>query len=329
MNATADAPSLPRAGAEHEAFFYRGTDEFVNSTSAYAREGLSRGDRVCIAVVPARIRMLKRVLGADADRVMFIDLADLGRNPARITAAWQKLAGETQRACRRLRGVGEPIWPGRSEAEIAEWHLHEGLINLAFSTGPRWLLRCSYDEEALDPSVIDQARRNHPLLGYASHRHASDSYAASEPFNLFGAPLPEPDKVLAGVEFRSECDLPSVHAIVTQEAHNVGMARERAGEFALAVYAASTNSLRHGGGPSRMRMWEESGNLVCEIGDRGQIRQPLVGHIRPEPTTQGSGRGLWLINQLCDLVQLRSGRHGTTVRLHMSTHRASAATTSG
>ena len=30
-----------------------------------------------------------------------------------------------------------------------------------------------------------------------------------------------------------------------------------------------------------------------------------------------TGRGLWLANQLCNLVQIRSSPEGTTVRLHM------------
>jgi anti-sigma regulatory factor (Ser/Thr protein kinase) len=29
-----------------------------------------------------------------------------------------------------------------------------------------------------------------------------------------------------------------------------------------------------------------------------------------------SGRGLWMANQLCDLVQVRSSQTGTTVRMH-------------
>jgi anti-sigma regulatory factor (Ser/Thr protein kinase) len=32
---------------------------------------------------------------------------------------------------------------------------------------------------------------------------------------------------------------------------------------------------------------------------------------------QEGGRGLWLINQLCDLVQLRSSPEGTSVRMSM------------
>ncbi len=50
--------------------------------------------------------------------------------------------------------------------------------------------------------------------------------------------------------------------------------------------------------------------------DRGWISEPLVGR-RPPALERQSGRGLWLANQLCDLVQLRSTPDGTTVRLHV------------
>jgi hypothetical protein len=36
------------------------------------------------------------------------------------------------------------------------------------------------------------------------------------------------------------------------------------------------------------------------------------------PRTADRGRGLWLVNQLCDLVELRSDEEETVVRLHMT-----------
>ena len=50
--------------------------------------------------------------------------------------------------------------------------------------------------------------------------------------------------------------------------------------------------------------------------DDGRIEDPLVGRERPRPD-QANGRGLWIANQLCDLVQVRSGHDGTEVRLRM------------
>ena len=64
-----------------------------------------------------------------------------------------------------------------------------------------------------------------------------------------------------------------------------------------------------------LRVWAEDGSLVCEVTDEGVIADPLVGRRRPVLDRAG-GRGLWIANQLCDLVQVRSGAAGTTVRLH-------------
>ena len=43
-------------------------------------------------------------------------------------------------------------------------------------------------------------------------------------------------------------------------------------------------------------------------------RDPLVGRRRPAEAT---GLGLWVVHQVCDLVELRTGPAGTTIRTHM------------
>jgi Histidine kinase-like ATPase domain len=62
--------------------------------------------------------------------------------------------------------------------------------------------------------------------------------------------------------------------------------------------------------------------LICEVCDRGQVVDPLVGRHRPVDGQLG-GRGLWVVNQLCDLVQVRSSPSGTTVRVHISSNDSS------
>jgi hypothetical protein len=43
-----------------------------------------------------------------------------------------------------------------------------------------------------------------------------------------------------------------------------------------------------------------------------------LGQQRPKPATGlDCGRGLWLANQLCDLVQLRTSGTGTVVRTYV------------
>ena len=95
-----------------------------------------------------------------------------------------------------------------------------------------------------------------------------------------------------------------------------GLASLHTSDLAVAANELATNSVAHGGGHGTLRTWLEPDRVVVEVEDRGRILDPLVGRIRPLVNQEG-GRGLWLANQLCDLVQIRSGDAGTTVRLHI------------
>lgn len=59
-------------------------------------------------------------------------MEELGRNPARIIAAWRDYIGDQARG-QRVRGIGEPIWPGRRSAVLVESQHHEALLDLAFA----------------------------------------------------------------------------------------------------------------------------------------------------------------------------------------------------
>jgi anti-sigma regulatory factor (Ser/Thr protein kinase) len=63
-------------------------------------------------------------------------------------------------------------------------------------------------------------------------------------------------------------------------------------------------------------MWSTGEALLCEIRDRGRIADPLAGRFAPDVRKVG-GRGLWIVNQLCDLVQVRTADDGNVVRVHM------------
>ena len=52
---------------------------------------------------------------------------------------------------------------------------------------------------------------------------------------------------------------------------------------------------------------------MCEVSDNGVIAPPLAGREQPEGP---GGNGLWIANQACDLVQIRSFGGGSVVRLH-------------
>jgi anti-sigma regulatory factor (Ser/Thr protein kinase) len=96
----------------------------------------------------------------------------------------------------------------------------------------------------------------------------------------------------------------------------VGVAEDRARDLLVAVNEIATNSVRHGGGSGLLLLWHEPGELVCEVSDGGRIQAPLAGRQRPDGLQLG-GYGLWLANQLCDLVQVRAYPTGGVVRLRM------------
>jgi anti-sigma regulatory factor (Ser/Thr protein kinase) len=111
-------------------------------------------------------------------------------------------------------------------------------------------------------------------------------------------------------------DLGVVRRFVSGGAQEALMDSKRARDLVLAVNELATNSLCHGGGTGTLRMWVEGGELLCEVRDRGHIADPLVGRIAPKPG-QLSGRGLWVVSRLCDLVQIHSTPTGSVVRVHM------------
>lgn len=298
----------------HEAMFYRGMEGFLDGVVPFIREGLDGDEAILVAVDPAKIALIRDRLGRDSDSVAFVDMSALGRNPARIIPVWRQYVAE-RRPLGPIRGVGEPIWPGRSDAEMVECHLHESLLNLAFDDGPPWRLVCPYDTDGLAFEVIEEAQRTHPFVMEGGVRRASDRYAAARAVTeVFDSAFPEPEGPVETVQFELG-SLAALRRLVSEAAERAGVHPDRAMDLVVAVNEVATNSLRYGGGRGTLRMWQEVRVFIGEIRDEGYLDQPLVGREVPTADQMG-GRGLWMVNQLCDLVQLRSSPTGAAVRLH-------------
>ena len=304
-------------GFRHEALFYSGEDGFLAGTLPFIRDGVASGEPIIVAVNSDKIELLKSRLNSTADRVLFADMRELGRNPALILPAWQDFVSENATNGRRLRGIGEPIFAERGAAELAECQHHESLLNLAFGRGPSWWLMCPYDTAALDPSVLAGAERNHPVIEEDGVERESDAYREPAATRApFAGRLPDPPVTPAEVTFDSPDDLEAMRRFVTEQAAAEGVTSERADGLVLAVDEVITNALRHGGGRGTVRAWSQDGGVVCEVADTGTITEPLVGRVRPD-LDRPDGRGLWIANNFCDLVQIRSSRAGTVVRCHL------------
>jgi anti-sigma regulatory factor (Ser/Thr protein kinase) len=308
-------PRPSHEGYRHEAFLWSGDDQFVIGTVSFVRDGLEGGQPVMVALTRPRAQLLREALGSDARAVEFVAMEQLGANPSRIIPAWQAFAAERATAGRPVRGIGEPIWPTRRAAELAECQLLEGLLNMAVHPDtPLWLL-CPYDVQGLPAAVVEEAHRSHPVvLDVEAHRGSTEYGGAHHVGTLFETDLPWKDVVVAHRPF-GEGDFSAVRRDVADHASSACVDADRCDDLVLAVHEVAVNSVRHGSGGGELRIWQEDRALVCEVRDRGLIADPMTGRSLPADDLV-RGRGLWMANQLCDLVQVRSGPTGTTVRLH-------------
>jgi anti-sigma regulatory factor (Ser/Thr protein kinase) len=290
---------------------YDSRETFVDGAAPFIRDAVAAGEPIMVAIGAEKIDLLRERLGADAEPVVFEDMARLGANPARIIPAWQEFVDAHAGLGRPMRGIGEPIWAGRSPTELIECQCHEALLNLAFADTPDFHLICPYDTRRLDDEVIAEAERSHPFVAGAP----SDAYRGDHAVPQFAEPLSEPPSTVVEHEITRD-SLAALRAHTATEAERAGLSPRRSRDLILAVHEIATNSLRHGGGRGVLRMWPEAGSLICEVRDHGRIAQrPLAGRVRPALGEAG-GWGLWLANQLIDLVQLRELPDGSVVRLH-------------
>src|SRR5437588_5598798 len=309
----------------HEALFYAGPDEFLRGTLRFIRDAIAADEPTLVVLVAEKVAALRSALGDDAGAVMFADMADVGANPARIIPAWVDFVSEHGGGGRRaVRGIGEPIYPERRGAELTECHRHEALLNVAFADTPAFYLMCPYDTEALDAGVVEEARRNHPHLAdvAGADRHSDDYRGLAEISLPHADPLPPPPRDAEEIEFGAP-HLGDVRRRLRRHAARAALPAQRVHDLAVAASEIAANSIRHGGGRGRMLLWDDGETFFCEVGDRGRVADPLVGRRRPTGHREG-GYGVWMANQLCDLVQVRTFITGTVVRLHMRISRTAA-----
>ena len=301
-------------GFRHEAVFYAGDEDFVERLRPFLQAGVAARQPTLVVVAAAKIDALRTALGPDAAHVEFADMTDVGRNPARIIPAWSDFVRRNADAP-AIRGIGEPIDARRSPAELAECQRHESLLNVAFDRGPRLWLLCPYDLAGLPTDVLEEARRSHPFVTNGRGSEVSLDYIDRGPAAAgFDEPLPEPPDSAAVMAFRGGW-LATVRDFVGEQAQHAKLSTGKVSDLVLAVNELATNSLRYGGGQGTLRVWHTNRSLVCEVTDNGQLSDPLVGREQPGAGRLG-GRGLWMVNQLCDLVQIRSLPTGTVVRVH-------------
>ena len=305
------AAGMNRRGPLHAALVGPRSAERGDLVAAFVRQGLACGEAVSIGVSAPDSEMLRQALGDRAAQVAIVDMAELGRNPGRIIPAMLDFA--RAHAGRRVRYVSQPFWTGRSAAETAEVMRHEALVNLAFAHADVSIV-CVYDVAGLDSRVAAAVEQTHPAVYREGQVCASVGYAGpGQVPSAFSRPLAPPSPPGTSVTYQH--DLHPVRAHVAQRAREAGLPANRAGDLVIAANEVAANTLDHTSGGGTVQVWRSQDEVICQVQDSGQVTDPLAG--RSRPAGDGAGYGLWVVNQICDLVEFRSGPDGTVVRMHM------------
>jgi serine/threonine-protein kinase RsbW len=126
-----------------------------------------------------------------------------------------------------------------------------------------------------------------------------------------GVPIPVADTMA----YQVATDVRALRAFVSAGALARGLSAERVEVLTLAVSELATNTLQHTTGGGWVRLWTEPGQLFCDVVDRGPTR--AFGRSMPAPD-EVRGRGLAIVEQICDEVAVLTSPEETVVRIRLS-----------
>ncbi|MGI5466268.1 anti-sigma factor RsbA family regulatory protein [Streptomyces sp. CA-132043] len=308
-------PEVSQAPGAHHVVLYDSDAQFLAAALPFARAGLAAREPVFVATGPANTVLLRYHLGEDAGRVVFADARSWYHSPAKTLLAYH------DKACAAPGGsrvVGEVVWAGRNEDQAREWTRYEALLNLAMmATGAKHL--CPYDTRTLPETVLRAARLTHPGLAAGADYWSNPAYVDPEQFSAAcdTAPLPPRPRRAQAYAFHGNEDLAGLREFTLRQARAAGLPATRIDNLMICADEAAANTVRHGAGHGTCWIWTTHTEVLCEISDpKGTLNAALVGYLPPNIVTM-DGRGMWIIRQLCDSVDIRTDHRGTRVRLHL------------
>jgi transcriptional regulator with XRE-family HTH domain len=168
----------------HLVLAYGSDDEFLATTVPFLSQGIERSEPVLAVTTPAHIELLRDSLGANAGHIVFADSLGWLTSPNAALDRYRAFVTEQLEAgAPWVRILGEPIWAGRSDAEIVAWTRYESLFNLAFASMPITVL-CPYDARTLPAAIIADAHRTHPAIAHGADATGNPAYREAEAFLL-------------------------------------------------------------------------------------------------------------------------------------------------
>jgi anti-sigma regulatory factor (Ser/Thr protein kinase) len=305
-----DLRSRRPAGPWHEALAYAAPGELAARLAGRVQAALAAGDPVMAVLEDAPRQQLHTELGSATDGVRFLEPAAVHTVPGFTTAVrWTRSSRQAGPGARPmivtqqlldLPGCGPGYWA----------RLCAGL-EVAAAGLPLTVL-CAFLDE---PGGWARVRQTHHVLGTGCGSGPNPDYR--KPHDVVREhpppPPPEPGPPTAELAFRAT-DLGPLRHLTAEVAGRGGMASERVADAVLAVNELASNSVEHGPGTGRLRLWTHGAPwLLAEVSDRGRLIDPFPGMVHPS-TSGPRGRGLWLASELCDVMEVWA-EGGTVVRL--------------
>lgn len=168
----------------HRMLPYGSDDEYLASTIPFLLDGIGRSECVLVVTAKRQADMLHDALRESAKHVEFIDAAMWYRSLSSAASGYLSFVKDRfERGAPWIRIMGEPVWAGQSDGELATWFRYEALINAAFASSPATVV-CTYDTRSLSESAMDDALRTHPQVMGAGEVSASPAYREPEDFLL-------------------------------------------------------------------------------------------------------------------------------------------------
>ena len=299
-------------GLNHHAYLYDDERDYLSCLSEFVQAGLRNAEPVFVAVPGRHAAVLRELLGAESPLLRYGAMTETGRNPARLIPELYAFVAE--HPGQRVRYIGESAWPGRTDAELCEAARHEALLNLAFATTSVSIM-CPYDIRALAADVVGRVQRTHPAILQGGRTQLATGYAGHGVVPAeCDDPLPAPPAYAETLGY--ETSLRQARDLVASHGAALGMAADQIMNLVIAAGEITANTLRHTSAGGRLWVWHTGEEIICQVQDQGWITDPLAGRQRHSP--EDSGHGLWVVNQMCDLVEIRTSQAaGTIIRLHM------------
>lgn len=310
-------------GAEFEGLFHEtalfGSDaEFRATARPFLEEGLDAHDPTYVVLNPGTEELVREDFG-ELDGIRYVSPRDAYVNPAATIQGYRDASiADVAAGAEQVRFITEVPHPGVGAA-WDWWGRYESAANALFTDLPVWAM-CTYDRRTTPSDVLEEVLRAHPYLAGPDGEHTfNDLYETPADFLdrrtcSYADPLEDEPPMVELVEPSLGEARRAAAAVVETR-----LGSEAMDDLALAVSEVVANAYRHGRSPVSLRLWAGPDRILASVRDSGPGTRDATVGLAQVPADDAGGRGLWIVNQLCDHVSITKPDDGFVVKLVLGT----------